>query len=310
MRSLPVVPRLSTLIVLTCLAAARSSTGATSVAQAPTPPPPTFDYPAPVKGHYEEANTGTFELVDGPAYTATGGKGTVVYASSKALASPVLNATTCPMTEARAIALIRDASFLEVTLDARGHSNYFGAGTVYNGQGRESDTPKNPYWTISGGQVAKGRIAGRVSYKGRGEFDFDLPVFKPGISELSEGDKVEGNRLDSTRRAPTEKELLTAYAAMRRAALAKDLKAMLELQGFDAKQVQAIRGLPGIDANLEAHADRFLDPGDPEEPTVQAGYAGIGGRGKNSKGAAFFNFYLFIPCDNRLLLTSIGLNEQ
>jgi hypothetical protein len=93
--------------------------------------------------------------------------------------------------------------------------------------------------------------------------------------------------------------------------MAKDLKAMLDLQGFDGKSVQAIRGLPGNDADLAAHADRFLDPGMPEpDPTLDAGQGSIGSRGKDSKGKAFYNYYYFEPCGDRLLLTGIALNAQ
>lgn len=296
------------------VAAATAPSGkAATAAQAPAapaPPPPPFEYPAPVKGEYEESDMGKFALVDGLAYTAGASRGTVVYVSDKALASPVLATSTCPMTQARAIRLIRDGKWLEVTIDGKGRSNYFGSGTIYDGQGRETETKANAYWTITGGQVTGGRIAGNVTYRGRGGFDFDLPVLKPKVTEVSEGDKVQTNRYDASRREPTEAELLKAYSEMRKAALAKDLKLMLELQGFDAKQVQAIRGLPGIDGELAAHADRFLDPGEPEEQRVEGGYGGVGGKGKNSKGEAFFNFYEFTPCGNKLLLTSIGLNPQ
>ena len=40
---------------------------------------PAYTYPAPVKGHYKEINIGEFDVVDGIAYAATGGGGTVVY---------------------------------------------------------------------------------------------------------------------------------------------------------------------------------------------------------------------------------------
>jgi hypothetical protein len=280
-----------------------------ATAPAPPPPPPPFEYPAPVKGHYKEINTGNFDLVDGLAYSAAGGKGTVVFVTSKPIASPVLSGSTCPMTEARAVSLIREANWAEVTIDAAGRSKFYGAGTQYNGTGRSTDVGSHE-WSIKGGKPADGKIAGSVNYRGRGTFEFTLPVFAPKNPEVSESDVMDGRRYAEDRRKPTEAELTKAYTDMRKAALAKDLKAMLELQGFDAKQVQAIRGLPGIDGELVAHADRFLDPGTPEEPTLEPGYAGIGARGKNSKGAAFFNYYFFAPCGDRLLLTGIGLNPQ
>jgi hypothetical protein len=43
---------------------------------------------------------------------------------------------------------------------------------------------------------------------------------------------------------------------------------------------------------------------------LENGFAGVGGRGTNSKGEAFFNYYEFTPCGGKLILTSIGLNPQ
>jgi hypothetical protein len=42
-----------------------------------------YTYPAPVKGHYKEGNLGEFNVVDGIAYPATGGVGTVVHVTEK-----------------------------------------------------------------------------------------------------------------------------------------------------------------------------------------------------------------------------------
>ncbi len=178
-----------------------------------------------------------------------------------------------------------------MTIDAAGRSKFYGAGTQYNGTGRSTDVGSRE-WSIKGGKPADGKIAGSVNYRGRGTFEFTLPVFAPKSAEVSESDVMDGQRYAEDRRTPTEAELTKAYTEMRKAALAKDLKAMLELQGFDAKQVQAIRGLPGIDGELAAHADRFLDPGTPEEPTLEPGYAGIGARGKNSQGQGVLQLLL------------------
>jgi hypothetical protein len=272
-------------------------------------PAPAFEYPAPVKGHIEEANTGTFDLVDGLAFPATGGEGTVVYVTSKAIASPALAGSTCPMTQARAISVLRNASYAEVTIDASGaRSPYYALGSAYGGRSREEDVGGR-YWKITA-RRDEGRIAGSVTYKGRGRFEFDLPVSKPGMSEVSEGDRVQGRGVDSSRRTPTEAEVIAAYSAVRKAALAKDLKGMLAAQGFDAKQIEAIRGLPGIDADLQAHKDRFLTPGTPEEPRMDPGEGAVGGQGVNSKQEKFFNFYQFAPCGNALVLISIGENPQ
>ena len=313
----PIVPAILGIVALVACSSPSNTTASNSANAAPAaataakpePPPPPFEYAAPVKGHYKEVNTGDFDLVDGLAYTAASGKGTVVFVTSKPIASPMLSGSTCPMTEARALTLIRDAGWAEVTIDAAGRSKFYSAGTHYQGQGRSTDVGSRE-WTIKGGKPADGKTAGSVNYRGRGTFDFTLPVFTPKIAEVSESDVMDGNRYAKDRRTPTDAELTKAYTEMRKAALAKDLKAMLQLQGFDAKQVQAIRGLPGIEGELAAHADRFLDPGTPEEPTLEPGYAGIGARGKNSKGAAFFNYYFFVPCGDRLVLADIGLNPQ
>ena len=271
---------------------------------ADTPPSP-YAHPAPVKGHYEEANLGSIDLVDGLAYTASGG-GTVVYVASKPIASPIFADSTCPMTRARSLALLRNAGFLEVKLDGAGRSDYFAGGTQFDGRSRESEMGSH-YWTISGGKVASGRVAGRVAYKGRGQFDFDLPVLASATVELSEGDRATGKQ-EEGRRAATGAEVLAAYTALQRAALARDWKALLAAQGFEAKEIEAIRGLAGIDADLAAHADRFLSPGTPGEPSLGKGRSSVGARGKNSKDKAFFNYYAFTTCGDKLVLVSIAQN--
>lgn len=89
---------------------------------------PSYAYPAPVKGHIKETNIGEFDLVDGIAYPSMSGSGTVVYVASKPIASPMLVDSACPLTQARALAKLRNASFAEITLDAGGKSKYFDAG--------------------------------------------------------------------------------------------------------------------------------------------------------------------------------------
>jgi hypothetical protein len=276
-------------------------------AATPIPAPAPYSYPAPVKGHYKEINTGDFDLVDGIAYTAQGG--TVVYVASQSIASPMLAGSTCPMTQARALTLLRNASYLEVTLDAKARSDYFASGSPYGGRGRETNVGGG-YWKVAGGELKDGRIAGTVTYKGHGRFEFDLPVSKPGITEVSEGDRVQGVRAEAQAPAPSEAQILAAYAEVRRASLAKDLKALLSAQGFDEKQIAAIRGLADIDADLEAHADRFLEPGAPEEPSAQPGAGSVGASGVNSKGEKFTNYYQFASCGDKLVLVGIGLNPQ
>ena len=97
---------------------------------------------------------------------------------------------------------------------------------------------------------------------------------------------------------------------MRRAALARDLGAMLTAQGFDEKQIAAIRGLEGIDADFAAYTDRFLEPGTTGEFQNDPGWGAIVGQGVNSKGAKFTNFYWFTPCRERLVLVAISENPQ
>jgi hypothetical protein len=53
-----------------------------------------------------------------------------------------------------------------------------------------------------------------------------------------------------------------------------------------------------------------MEPGAPEGATIEPGTIRVGGKGKNSKGAAFFNFYFFAPCGETLVLVRIGENPQ
>jgi hypothetical protein len=85
---------------------------------------------------------------------------------------------------------------------------------------------------------------------------------------------------------------------------------MLAAQGFDAQQIGAIQGLPGIEADLQAHKDRFLTPGAPEEPRVSPGEGGVLGGGTNSRGEGYKNWYQFAPCGDALVLIGIGENPQ
>jgi len=133
-------------------------------------------------------------------------------------------------------------------------------------------------------------------------------VSKPAMKELTEGERINGVRPAEGRRTPAEAELIAAYNEQRRAAKAGDLTAVLAAQGFSAAQIASIRGLPGISADLAAHAGRFLDPGVPEEVLTATGQ--VGARGKDPAGKAFFNFYEFSPCGEKLVLVSIGENPQ
>jgi hypothetical protein len=239
-----------------------------------------------VKGHYGEINIGKFDLVDGIAYAE--GKDTVVYVTEKPIASPILAGSTCAITQARALALLRNSAYIVVSMNAGGAPNYFEAGTIYHGQMIDR-AGRNV--RVSGGKTKDAHVAGTATDKAHGKFDFDLPVASAGPA-----------------RTVAQAELFAAYTAVRRAAIAKDLNAMLSALGFDAKQSESIRGLAGIDADFASHADRFLDPGAPEEPDLRA--MRVGGRGKNSKGAAFINYYTFATCGDKLVLVKIGENPQ
>ena len=268
-----------------------------------------FSYPPPVQGRHAEANTGNFDLVDGLAYTAKGGEGTVVYATSKSIASPVLASSPCPMTDARALTSLRDAGYVEVTLDEKGKSKYFVEGTAFGGTGREEDVADGRYWKSSL-VVESGVAKGEVRHASNGFFEFTLPVLAPRVTEVSESDRIGGKRSDPLGITPAEGQVVAAYQRIRAAALKKDLAAVLAAQGFDPKQIEAIRGLPGIDADFAVYADRFLEPGTTGEFQSAPGYGAITGEGVNSKGEKFTNFYWFTPCRERLVLTNIYENAQ
>jgi hypothetical protein len=270
--------------------------------------PAAFAYPPPVKGHLSEVNTGDFDLVDGVAYPAKGGDGTVVFVVSKPIASPVLADSPCPMTQARALTALRNAGYVELTLDKAGWSDYFARGTPFGGTGREQNTGGR-YWS-SKLALANGRATGSVQHKNHGGFEFDLPVSSPKLTEVSENDRSQQRYGDPLGVTPTEEQVTAAYQAVRGAALEKDLKALLAAQGFDEKQIAAIRGLEGIDADFAAYTDRFLEPGTTGEFQNGPGWGAIVGTGANSKGAKFLNFYWFTPCREKLVLVAISENPQ
>ena len=68
--------------------------------------------------------------------------------------------------------------------------------------------------------------------------------------------------------------------------------------------------MPGIDADFASFADRFLEPGKTGEFQSDPGYGGITAEGANSRGEKFTNFYVFTPCQGRLVLTTIYENAQ
>ncbi len=269
---------------------------------------PPYTYPAPVKGHYKEINNGEFDLVDGIAYPAADGSGTVVYVTDKPIASPMLTESACPMTQARVLSKLRNANYAEVTLDKNGHSKYFAAGTSFGGSSREQDVGGR-YWQ-SKLKLDDGRAKGVVVHKRDGHFEFDLPLSSPRGNEQSESDWGQSRRADPTLPRPTEQAVTATYLAVHDAAVKKDLKALLAALGFAKVQANAIRGLDGIDADLAVYSDRFLTTGTPGEFTARPGTAYLRVAGTNSKGKKFANYYHFVPCGEHLVLASIAENPQ
>jgi hypothetical protein len=276
---------------------------------APEKPVPPYAYPAPVKGHYREVNVGSFDLVDGIAYTASNGAGTVVYVTDKPIASPVLADSPCPMTQARAVSILRSADYAEVTLDAAGRSKYFAAGKMFGGSSREDEVGGH-YWTSSLKSGDAGRAAGGVQHKSHGGFTFDLPLLHPQVREVSEGDRAKGRRSDESAPKPTEQALKAAYQSVRDGVVKKDLKSVLAALGFSEKQSAAIRGLDGIDTDFAVYSDRFLEPGTVSDFTAKPGTGYVRSEGVNSKGKKFANYYWFAPCGDRLVLIQIAENPQ
>jgi len=274
--------------------------GAKKVVEDKVPP---YSYAAPVKGQIKEENIGEFKLVDGIAYTALAG-GTVVYVASKPIASPMLVDSACPLSQARALSKLRNASFVEVTLDAAGRSKYFAAGTPFGG----SLTDKTLRAWSSALKMDADHAAGNVAHRRYGRFEFDLPLSNPKFDEISYGDREQKRRLGATTPKPSEQAVTAAYVALRDAALKKDLKATLSAMGFDAKQVAAIRGMDGIDADFLVFADRFLTPGTPGDPWSRPGSGQVRGEGLKASGKKYFNDYYFDLCGDHLVLT--GIVEQ
>jgi hypothetical protein len=274
------------------------------VAEAKVPP---YAYAAPVKGHIKEVkdvNIGAFDLVDGIAYPALTGAGTVVYVASKPIVSPMLVESACPLSLARALSKLRNASFAEVTLDVAGRSKYFAAGTPFGGS--LADFTLNG-WSSTLKSDA-GRVVGKVQHRQYGRFEFDLPLSNPKFDEMSYGDREQKRRLAAATPTPAEQAVTAAYVTLRDAALRKDLKATLSALGFDARQIAAIRGMDGIDADFLLFADRFVAPGATGDASTRPGSGHVRGEGLKANGKKYFNDYYFDLCGDRLVLT--GIVEQ
>lgn len=293
--------------------AAGSETSSPQTSAAPAPKAAEkiapYTYPAPVKGHFKEINTGDFDLVDGVASpsSATPG-GTVVFVVAKPIASPVLAAAPCPLTAARSLTALRNAGWVEVTLDGKGRSKYFGYGTPFGGSGREADSSSHPWKSEL--RLSGGRAAGSVKHLREGDFRFDLPLSTPRGAETTETDWFEKRRGDAAASTPAADVLAAAYESLHKSAASKDLKAFLAAEGFDEKQVTAIRGLDAIDADFLGFTDRFLTPGEGGEGSRGPGFGSIRAEGVNSKGKKFANYYWFTSCGERLVLTRISENPQ
>jgi hypothetical protein len=286
--------------------------GSEAAKHEPAAAPPAYSYPAPVAGHFKDVNTGEFDLVDGVAYAARDvSKGTVVYVTAKPIASPILAAGACPATRARALTLLRDAGFVEVTLDAQGGSDYYAEGTPFGARGRGIKVGPRTDWR---GHVttSAGHIAGDVDHRYRGKFRFDLPIAARSRDEVSENDRSVAGYVawGGDAATPTEVEALTAYGLLWRAAKDGDFDRFLEIQGFQPSERLAIRGLSAIQTDFAALRARFLEPGAPESPTLAAGVAVVGARGTDPSGKNFANYYEFTSCEGNLILTSIALNPQ
>ena len=263
---------------------------------------------AVVQGHIADANTGDFDLVDGIAWPA-GSRHTVVYVVSKPIASSAIAASPCPMTMARALTVVRNAGWIELTMDPAGKSDYFGSGMAFGGSGRESEVGGN-YWSSTLTKAA-GRASGSVEHEGKkAAFEFDLPVSSPKAAEVSESDRMAGAQAGAGTPAPTAEAMVAAYRAAHAAALKKDWNGLLAAIGFNPKTTAAIRKLPGIDADLAVFADRFLKPGTPGETDVREGHGYVGGEGVNSKGAKYLNYYFWTTCEGKPILLMIGENPQ
>jgi hypothetical protein len=278
--------------------APKADAGAHKAVEAKAAP---YTYPAPVKGHIKEINIGEFDLVDGIAYPSMSGAGTVIYVASKPIASPMLVESACPLTQARALSKLRNASFGEITLDTAGRSKYFSAGTPFGGSLTDL-TPRDWSSTL---KTDAGRATGSVTHRQYGKFEFDLPLSNPKLDQISEGDRQQKRRLDPTTAKPTGQAVIAAYVALRDAALKKDLKGTLSALGFDAKQNAAIRGMDGIDADFLVFADRFLTPGTPGDPWSKLGAGQVRGEGVKASGKKYFNDYYFDLCGDRLVLTAM-----
>ena len=264
-----------------------------------------------VKGKYTDDNAGELSLVDGVAWRSPSAGGTVVHLTTRPIASGVLG-SSCPMTEASALILLRDAAWVEVSPDAAGRSKFFTWGRTFGASrgGREADMGDNK-WPIKLRKAPPGAIAGEVAYADHGSFDFELPVRQPSVAETSGAEGYDDGPREQPGTPATVGAFRAAYQAVRAAALKKDLPAFLAAQGFAASQIAAIRALPGIDDDFTRLSRRFLKTEKLGKPAFKGRRGSMTADGVNAEGKAFYNWYYLTSCGpGRYLLTTMAENPQ
>jgi hypothetical protein len=264
-----------------------------------------------VKGTYTDDNAGELSLVDGVAWRSPSAGGTVVHLTTKPIASAALG-SSCPMTEARALILLRDAAWVEVSPDAAGRSKFFTWGRTFGASrgGRDADMGDNK-WTIKLRKAPPGTIAGEAVYAEHGSFDFELPVRQPSVAETSGAEGYDDGPREEPGTPATLQAFRAAWQAVRAAALRGDLPGFLAAQGFDASQIAAIRALPGIDDDFARLSLRFLKTEKLGKPAFRGRRGSMTASGANAEGKAFYNWYYLTSCGpRRYLLTTMAENPK
>jgi hypothetical protein len=293
------------------MACGRTSSGEDQAASASTQPPsapPALEaprsttYPRLVTGAYEEVDVGRFELVDGIAYRTAAGGRTVMFTASRTIASPVLARSACPAVHAQALALLRHASHVELTIEADGRPVTVATGTregiSSRAAGKEVRVTLRPHDAT--------RITGALTYPRHAELTFDLPVWAPRIPQVTQAELIDGFDGPPGAAVPSEQAVRSAYDAIRTAAAHRKLAAWLRTQGFDSDQAAAIRGLPEVERDFADHVTAFLTPGAPDTVWVSAGAGAVEAEGSNEKGVRYRTGYYFLSCGQQLVLVRIA----
>ena len=133
---------------------------------------------------------------------------------------------------ARSLAAVRDAGWVEVTLDAAGKSDYFGSAS------RTAAALARKRWqTITGRRPSarRARVNGNVIHKERAASTSTSALGAKGEgSQREQPDAGETGR--PVRAIANERDLTDAYTAAHAAAVKKDWNALLAAIGFDATQ--------------------------------------------------------------------------